>query len=112
MWGAGEAEKGKEILQICGLINRAILEVPVAVFRNVIMLCFSEGGAGWSGRVEGGGGAPFGCQTQSALREGLLDLIQHIPKQRWLVTFSVNGHSLTRLGERGREVGDNVSITT
>lgn len=51
MWGAGEAEKGKEILQICRLINRAILEVPVAVFCNVIMLCFSEGGAGWSGRV-------------------------------------------------------------
>lgn len=110
MWGAGEAEEGKEILQIYGLINRAILEVPVAVFRNVIMLCFSEGGAGWSGGVEGG--APFGCQTQSALREGLLDLIQHIPKQRWLVTFSVNGHGLSRLGERGRQVGDNVSITT
>lgn len=46
-------------------------------------------------------GAPWSCQTQSALREGLLDLIQHIPKQRRLVTFSVNGHCLTRLGERG-----------
>lgn len=60
MWDAGEAEKGKEILQICGLINRAILEVPVAVFRNEIMLCFSEGGAGWSGRVEGGVGVGVG----------------------------------------------------
>lgn len=44
-----------------------------------------------------GSGASWSCQTQSALREGLLDLIQHIPKQCWLVTFSVNAHGLTRL---------------
>lgn len=71
------------------------------MFRNMIKLCFSEGGGGG---VEGsrGGGAPWGCHTQSALREGLLDLIQHIPKQRRLVTFSVNGHCLTRLRERER----------
>lgn len=43
-----------------------------------------------------GSGAPWGCRTQSALREGLLDLIQHIPKQRRLVTFSVNGNCLSR----------------
>lgn len=50
-----------------------------------------------------GSWAPWGGRTQSALREGLLDLIQHIPKQRRLVTFSVNGHRLTRLGARGKE---------
>lgn len=48
-----------------------------------------------------GSRAPWGCRTQSALREGLLDLIQHIPEQRRLVTFSVNGHRLTRLGGGG-----------
>lgn len=50
-----------------------------------------------------GSGAPWGCRTQSALREGLLDLIQHIPKQRRLVTFSVNGHGLTGLGGGGKQ---------
>lgn len=50
-----------------------------------------------------GSWAPWVCRTQSALREGLLDLIQHIPEQRRLVTFSVNGHRLTRLGGGGRE---------
>lgn len=33
-------------------------------------------------------------QTQSAFREGLLDLIQHIPQQRWLVALGVNGDRL------------------
>lgn len=43
--------KGKEILRISGLINRAILEVPAAVFHNMIMLCFSKGGGvAWRGR--------------------------------------------------------------
>lgn len=50
-----------------------------------------------------GSRAPWGCRTQSALTEGLLDLIQHIPEQRRLVTFSVNGHRLTRLGGGGRD---------
>ncbi len=44
-----EEKKRKEILRIWGLINRAILEVPAAVFRNMIMLCFSEGGGGREG---------------------------------------------------------------
>lgn len=51
---------------------------------------------------EGGGG---GCCTQSALREGLLDLIQHIPKQRRLIAFSINGHRLSRL-----EVTENIKL--
>lgn len=53
--------------------------------------------------MEGGQGRPGAVGTQSALREGLLDLIQHIPKQRRLVTFSVDGHRLTRLREE-REI--------
>lgn len=44
-----------------------------------------------------GGGQGGGSCTQSALREGLLDLIQHIPKQRRLIAFSINGHGVTRL---------------
>lgn len=48
-----EEGKGKEILRISGLINRAILEVPAAVFHNMIMLCFSKGGGGWRGGVGG-----------------------------------------------------------
>lgn len=58
-----------------------------------------EGGCG------GGGGGGGGCCTRSALREGLLDLIQHIPKQRRLVAFSVNGHRLPRL-----EVTENMEL--
>lgn len=73
-----------------------IQKVPAAVFCNMIMLCFREGG-GWHGGV-------LGTLTQSALREGLLDLIQHIPKQRRLITFSINGHGLTRLeGKKERK---------
>lgn len=75
-----------------------MLEVPAAVFCSMIMLCFGEG----VGSMERSG-APWGCQTQSALRKGLLDLIQHIPKQRLLITFSVNGHCLTRLGKRNQQ---------
>lgn len=48
-----EEGKGKEILRISGLINRAILEVPAAVFHNMIMLCFSKGGGGVAWRVGG-----------------------------------------------------------
>lgn len=59
--------------------------------------------APWGGLVVVGGGG--GCCTQSALREGLLDLIQHIPKQRRLIAFSVDGHRLTRL-----EVTDNIKL--
>lgn len=65
------------------------------MFCDVIMLCFSDGVGGVEGSV--GVGAPRGSQTQSALRKGLLDLIQHIPKQCWLITLCVNGHGLTRL---------------
>lgn len=75
-----------------------ILEVPAAAFHNMIMLCFSEGGGGMKGP-----GETWGCPTQSALREGLLYLIQHIPKQRRLITFSVNRHGLTRLEKRSRD---------
>lgn len=39
-------------------------------------------------------------QTQSAFREGLLDLIQHIPQQRWLVALGVDGDRLIGLDER------------
>lgn len=79
--------------------------MPASVFCNMIMFCFSVvvvvgGGMEWSGES-------WGYQTQSALREGLLDLIQHIPKQRRLITFSVNGHGLSRLGEK-RVEGDNI----
>lgn len=52
------------------------------------------GGRGLSKRWRLGGAHRRARQKQSALREGLLDLIQHIPKQRWLVTFSVDGHRL------------------
>ena len=69
-----------------------VMEVPASVFHNMIILCFSKGEVGGRGL-----GAPRGCQTQSALREGLLDLIQHIPKQRRLVTFSVDGNCLISL---------------
>lgn len=48
-----------------------------------------------------GRGHPGAVGHQSALREGLLDLVQHIPKQRRLVTFSVNGNCLIRLKGRG-----------
>lgn len=57
-----------------------------------------------------GSRAPWGCRTQSARTEGLLDLIQHIPEQRRLVTFSVNGHRLTRLGGRGGGDKDRVRV--
>lgn len=58
-------------------------------------------------------GESWGCQTQSALSEGLLDLIQHIPKKRRLVTFSLNGYCLTRLGEKTkREVERDIKVTT
>lgn len=80
------------MLRISGLINRAIQGMPAAVFCNTIMVCFGE--RRWGGLE--GSGVPWGFQTQSALREGLLDLVQHIPKQRRLITFSVNGHRLTR----------------
>lgn len=56
-------------------------------------------------------GESWGCQTQSALREGLLDLIQHIPKQRRLVTFSVNGYGLARLAENKEVERDKIEIT-
>lgn len=39
-------------------------------------------------------------QTQSAFQEGLLDLIQHIPQQRWLATLGVDGDRLIGLDER------------
>lgn len=61
-------------------------------------MCVWHGGV--TGTMEGGGG---GSCTQSALREGLLDLIQHIPKQRRLIAFRINGHGLTRLEMRGKK---------
>lgn len=38
--------------------------------------------------------------SQSALREGLLDFVQNIPQQRWLVALGVDGDGLIGLGER------------
>lgn len=38
--------------------------------------------------------------SQSAFREGLLDFVQHIPQQRWLVALGVDGDGLIGLEER------------
>lgn len=69
--------------------------------RNMIMLCFSKGGQGRR-RSQRGHGHPGGCRTQSALGEGLLDLVQHVPQQRRLVTLGVDGHRLSGLQVRDK----------
>lgn len=53
----------------------------------------------WRWIFEGGRGVwgAVGRGSQSAFRESLLDLIQHIPQQRWLVALGVDGDGLIRL---------------
>lgn len=83
-----------------------IQKVQAAVFCNMIMLCFRGGGeCVWHGGV-------LGTLTQSALREGLLDLIQHIPKQRRLIALSINGHGLTRLEGKKRTKTQFIAVFT
>lgn len=50
--------------------------------------------------VWGFGGFLGGEGSQSALREGLLDFVQNIPQQRWLVALGVDGDGLIGLEER------------
>lgn len=68
---------------------------PASVF--VIWFWVSDSA---TGHGRGRSRAPLVSQTQSALREGLLYLFQHIPQQWRLITFSVNGDCLISLGPR------------
>lgn len=76
-----EAQRNKAV----SLRTTKTLDVPAAVYM-IMSFFYPEMTEVWGGQG----------LTQSALRKGLLDLVQHIPKQHRLVTFSVNGYRLTR----------------